>query len=74
MFQRLVYFIVCDDIENKQNYLELFHIIEDIIRPLFDFKHINSIAIFNLASSFRKDIDTSGNFVFALRLGLGWIS
>ena len=66
MFLRLVYLIVCVmiNLENKPE-LEHFQMMEDILRPLFDVTHINSIAIFNLASKFRKNIDTSGNFVFA---------
>ena len=49
MFLRLEYLIVCDDIENKRE-LENFEMMEgDILRPLFDFTHINSIEIFNFA-------------------------
>ena len=63
MFLRLVNFIVCVMINKPE--LENCHMVDEILRPLFDFTHINSIAIFNLASKFRKNIDTSGNFVFA---------
>ena len=49
MFLRLEYLIVRDDIENKPE-LENFEMMEDILRPLFDFTHINSIAIFNFAN------------------------